>query len=188
VLVYPYPTASFTYSPQNPLNQTILFTNLSKSNFNQVDDSLFFNWLFGDGSQSHLMNPQYQYAQTGSYLVYLEATNKAGCMDTMSTMISETIIPKVDMPKAFTPNGDGLNDVVAPRAFGVVALDFRIYNRWGQEVYHSNDPSITYLDHAGWDGTFQGKPQPMDAYAYSLHVTFSDGKQATKQGSITLIR
>lgn len=188
VLVYPFPTAAFSYSPMNPVNQTIQFMNRSRSHFSGVDDSLFYSWEFGDGSLSTKTNPQYQYAKTGTYQVYLQVVNKAGCMDTVSTMISETIYPKMDMPKAFTPNGDGLNDYVAPRAFGVVSLSFSIFNRWGQEVYHSNDPSITYLDNAGWDGRFQGKPQPMDSYAYTLHVRFSDGTQATKQGSITLIR
>jgi gliding motility-associated-like protein len=57
-----------------------------------------------------------------------------------------------------------------------------IYNRWGQKVYESRDVN------QGWDGTYRGKPQPMDAYAYVIHIQFTDGRQTTKTGSVTLLR
>jgi hypothetical protein len=55
-------------------------------------------------------------------------------------------------------------------------------------VFESNDPQIAYIQNKGWNGKFHGKPQPMDVYAYTLHIVFNDGTETTKQGSIALIR
>ena len=61
-------------------------------------------------------------------------------------------------------------------------MDWRIYNRWGQLVYQTNSRKDA------WDGTFKGKPQPMDVYTYTLDVEFTDGKKLRKTGDITLLR
>jgi gliding motility-associated-like protein len=66
--------------------------------------------------------------------------------------------------------------------FGIAKMTWRIYNRWGQVVYETGDRK------GGWDGTFRGQPQPMDVYAYTLDVEFSDGTKTKKTGDITLIR
>jgi gliding motility-associated-like protein len=188
VFAYPLPTAGFTFSPDNATNQVITFTNTSTSNFGQVDDQLQYIWYFGDGTTSTEKNPQHLFTQTGAYLVQLVAYNNGGCADTASAEVTETIVPKLDMPNAFTPNGDGHNDHFGPRAFGISQIDFRIYNRWGQLVYQSADPEVAYMQNKGWDGTFKNQAQPMDVYAYILHVIFMDGTKATKQGSVTLVR
>jgi len=188
VLVYPTPLADFTFSPNNATNQVIHFINQSSSGFQTVDTSLTYHWDFGDSFTSMDRDPQHLYAKTGDYQTRLYVVNKAGCMDTVTKTVSETIVPDMDMPNAFTPNGDGNNDYIAPRAFGVDKIDFRIYNRWGQMVFQSTDPAITYIMEKGWNGKYQGKPQEMDVYAYVLNIVFNDGTKATKQGSITLIR
>jgi gliding motility-associated-like protein len=61
-------------------------------------------------------------------------------------------------------------------------MDFRIYNRLGELVYETNDYK------QGWNGMYKGKPQPMDAYGYTLYAEFFDGKSVKKSGSITLLR
>lgn len=188
VFAYPRPTANFSFSPDNATNQVITFTNLSVSNFDDVDNTLHYLWYFGDGATSTEKNPQHLYTQTGTYLAELVTYNDAGCSDTASMEVSENIVPKLDMPNAFTPNGDGNNDYFGPRAFGVAEMDFRIYNRWGQLVFQSNDPEIAYMQNKGWDGKFKNKPQPVDVYAYTVHIIYIDGTAATRQGSVTLIR
>lgn len=188
LVAYPKPTAGFAFSPNNGTNQVIVFTNQSLSNFTGMDDALTYYWNFGDGTTSSDKDPRHVFPETGTYQVELVAYNKAGCADTTLQEVTETIVAKMDMPTAFTPNGDGVNDYIGPMAFGVTKIDLRIYNRWGQLVYHTNDPQVAYLPNKGWDGKYQGKPQAMDAYAYTLHVVFNDGTEATKQGSITLIR
>jgi len=61
-------------------------------------------------------------------------------------------------------------------------MKFSIYARWGAKVFETQDKR------AGWDGRYKGQLLPMDVYAYTLEVQFSDGTKATKKGDITLIR
>ena len=88
----------------------------------------------------------------------------------------------MDVPNAFSPNGDGKNDRVFIRGFGIAKVSWRIYNRWGELIYFSND----YLQ--GWDGKQSGKLLPQDVYHYVLDVEFSDGNKTIKKGDITLLR
>ena len=81
-----------------------------------------------------------------------------------------------------SPNGDGINDIVSVLGYGIESVNFKIYNRWGQLVFESNDR------YKGWDGTFKGEPQEMDVYGYLLDVTFFDGSKKFKKGNITLLR
>jgi gliding motility-associated-like protein len=92
------------------------------------------------------------------------------------------IEPLLDVPNAFTPGRFGENGVIKVIGFGVAKMDWRIYNRWGQLVFRSSNVKN------GWDGTFKGKLQPMEVYAFTLDVTFSDGRKVKRKGDITLIR
>jgi gliding motility-associated-like protein len=90
--------------------------------------------------------------------------------------------PLFDVPTAFSPNGDGINDVWEIKGFGVSKYDMKVFNRWGQLMFHSTSQK------QGWDGRFNGAIQPMDAYAYVLYIEFSDGVSANKTGNVTLLR
>ena len=108
--------------------------------------------------------------------------NEFNCTDTACNPVQAIIQPLLDVPNAFTPGRFGINGVVKVRGFGISKLVFRIYNRWGQKVFEGNDVNL------GWDGTFNGNPQPMDVYAYTVEAEFSDGTKASKKGDITLLR
>ncbi|MCD6064687.1 MAG: hypothetical protein K0R82_2598 [Flavipsychrobacter sp.] len=86
------------------------------------------------------------------------------------------------VPSGFSPNNDGKNDVfkVANLTFQRV-IEFRVFNRWGQEVFMAND-------NRGWDGAWKGEPQDMDTYTYNIKVGFPDGYIETYRGNTTLIR
>jgi len=87
-----------------------------------------------------------------------------------------------EMPNAFTPNSDDNNDLFGlVKSPNVVVSDFRIYNRWGKEVYTLSDNSD------GWDGTIDGEPASADVYLYILEFEFS-GVQQVLKGDVTLIR
>jgi gliding motility-associated-like protein len=90
----------------------------------------------------------------------------------------------VDVPTAFTPNGDGTNDVIYADGWGIKKLNyFKIYNRWGQLVFESNDIKV------GWDGTYNGVPQNMETYIYQVSVeTYLDKQPLQKTSSFKLIR
>ena len=93
-------------------------------------------------------------------------------------------LSSVDVPDIFTPNGDGDNDVIYVKGWGIKKLlEFSIYNRWGEKVFTTTDINV------GWDGTYKGKRQNMDTYAYYVKVeTYIDPQPLTKKGNITLIR
>lgn len=177
VRVFAPPIAGFSYTPATPVeNMPTTFQNQSSP------DALSFVWEFGDGQGSTVVNPVHQYNKTGVYDVYLIATNAAGCQDTAMKQVSAIIIPLFDIPSAFSPNNDGVNDVFLVKGFGIAKFNMKIFNRWGQLMFETNDPA------AGWDGRFKGAVQPMDAYAFVINVEFSDGTAASKNGSVTLLR
>ncbi|MEA3446003.1 MAG: gliding motility-associated C-terminal domain-containing protein, partial [Bacteroidota bacterium] len=89
----------------------------------------------------------------------------------------------VDVPDLFTPNGDGNNDVIKAKGWGIKELlEFRIYNRWGEEVFFTNDIS------QGWDGIYKGQAQPIDSYTYIAKVLTFEDKILSKAGVFTLVR
>jgi gliding motility-associated-like protein len=90
--------------------------------------------------------------------------------------------PFIFVPNAFTPNGDGENDVLYLRSLIVEDVIFRVYNRWGELVFE------TTTMHRGWDGTFRGKLSDPDVYDYYLEGHCIDGQEFLIKGNITLIR
>lgn len=174
------PTSSFTYSPQPPqANTAVTFTN------NSVGGNVY-NWQFGDGDSlitTNLLQPvSYIYPATQTYNACLITSNVAGCLDTTCKAIHAIIVPDFAVPTAFTPNGDGVNDVIYVKGFGIENMEWQIYNRWGTLVFVSTNPSV------GWDGKYKGQLQPQDVYHYTLQLQFSDKSKASKKGDITLLR
>ena len=90
--------------------------------------------------------------------------------------------PFIFVPNAFTPNGDGENDLLIVRSLIVEDIIFRVYNRWGEMVYETNSM------HTSWDGTFRGKMLDPDVYDYYLEGHCIDGQEFLIKGNITLIR
>lgn len=170
------PIAGFTFTPDPPKENTaVQFTNQSMGATNYI-------WYFGDGDSTTDVNPEHLFNATGTYDVCLVAINAAGCRDTACLPVSAIINPLLDVPSAFTPGKFGVNSIVKVRGFGIKEMQWNIYNRWGQKVFESSNPSN------GWNGYFKGKLQQMDVYTYTLDVIFSDGKKVRKVGDITLIR
>ncbi|MDR3714961.1 MAG: PKD domain-containing protein [Puia sp.] len=179
ITVYGIPHAEFTFSPSPPVaNTRTAFYNGSTGGVNNI-------WLFGDGtSEMKETNDTvlHQYEKTDTFQACLVVINQYGCPDTVCHPVATLINPLLDVPNAFTPGRFGQNGVISVVGFGITRMVFRIYNRWGQLVFESNDPAV------GWDGTYKGVLQPMDVYAYTLEADFYNGSHATKRGDITLIR
>lgn len=176
VTVNPNPIASFSFTPATPE------TNVPTSFFNQSQNATRYQWAFGDGSGSEEENPVHSYRRSGTYNVCLTAFNQQGCSAKVCRTVTADVLPLADVPTGFSPNGDGSNDVLYVRGYSIQTLDFKIFNRWGELVFETQNQSI------GWDGTYKGKPQEMDAYAFVLQVTFFDGTSMKKQGNVTLLR
>jgi gliding motility-associated-like protein len=174
------PSAFYNYSPQpTEPNTAVNFINTSLG-------GVSYKWDFGDGyflTTSKIdTTVKHIYPATDTYNTCLITTNASGCSDTTCKPISVIINPQVDLPNAFTPNGDGTNDRIYVRGYGIVQMIWRIYDRWGNQVYASED------QYAGWDGKFNGKLLAQDVYHYTLQVVFSSKEKFVKKGDITLLR
>ncbi|WP_315821016.1 Ig-like domain-containing protein [Paraflavitalea speifideaquila] len=87
------------------------------------------------------------------------------------------------VPKVFTPNNDGTNDIVKPIVVGITTFHyFNIYNRWGNLVFTTKDPNV------GWDGRFKGVLQPVETYLWIAEGLDKDKKKITRRGMISLVR
>ena len=176
ISVNPIPIASFTYGPNPPLeNKPIDFVNQSAG----ADRYL---WNFGDGDSSSEVNPSHLFNETSTFKVCLNAISNAGCSDDTCVNLATLIRPLLDVPNAFTPGKFGVNGIIKVQGFGIKNMQWTIYNRWGQKVFQTNTNKL------GWDGTFNGKLQPMDVYTYTLEASFTNGKSLRKTGDITLLR
>lgn len=178
--VNPKPAAAFTFGPIPSLENTA--TNF----YNGSTGGTHYLWDFGDGDQLHTIERDtlvsHLYNITGSFNVCLVAYNDYGCTDTACSIVQAIVLPLADVPSAFSPNGDGTNDEVHVRGYGVTKMNWMIFNRWGTLVFQSDSPS------KGWNGYYKGKLQPQDVYNYVLDISFTDGKKYQKKGDITLLR
>ncbi|MBN1252886.1 MAG: gliding motility-associated C-terminal domain-containing protein [Bacteroidales bacterium] len=89
----------------------------------------------------------------------------------------------IDVPTAFTPNNDGINDFIFVKGWGIKELiEFKIYNRFGEMVFETQDKEI------GWDGNYKGNPQNIETYIYTAKIKTYEDEILTKTGNIKLLR
>lgn len=86
------------------------------------------------------------------------------------------------VPNAFSPNGDNNNDELFVRGLNLEEIQFKIFDRWGELVFETNDQSV------GWDGTYKGKPVDPDVYVYHLQVVCFDGQENLIKGNVTVLK
>ena len=114
---------------------------------------------------------------------YEGAGNQYGFADTSVSnefcLIQE---PHLFMPNAFTPGGK--NPILKPEHIYIEIKNyfFAVYNRWGQKIFETRDPS------AGWDGTYDGSVAPEGTYVYNVRVFGTNGREIEKNGTVTLLR
>lgn len=125
--------------------------------------------------------------QPGSYSI--TATNADGCTNSDVVAIQLVCDPGVVyVPNAFSPNGDGQNDIFYARGKGVNFItSFRIFNRWGQEVFKRENIAIDDIS-TGWDGTYKNQPQAADVYIYFIEARCDNNEPFTLRGNVTLLR
>jgi gliding motility-associated-like protein len=108
---------------------------------------------------------------------------KGACADALSAPVSQQVLPDgLFIPNSFTPNGDGLNDMLRVYGYKIKELKLMVFNQWGEKLFETSDQA------RGWDGTFRGKTQPSGVYMYVCRMVLTDGTVVDKKGAINLIR
>jgi len=181
ITVYPVPKAAFTYAPQpiDILNPVAQFTDLSTSRYPIVQ----WYWTFADNdTASFQQNPIHHYADTGTFCATLTVVDIHGCTDSATNCMVVEPLFSFYIPDAFTPNGDGINDVFMPKGTYVKQYEMYIFDRWGNKIFYSTDINI------GWDGTKGGSACIQDTYVYLIKVTDAQGNPHSYTGRVNLVK
>ncbi|MDF1672989.1 MAG: PKD domain-containing protein [Vicingaceae bacterium] len=170
------PTATYNSSPASvKVDESFSFTDFSVSNI------VSWYWDFGDSlGTSTDQHPTYSYENAGNYRVCLRVTDTYGCEDSICDIVVVFMPPQV--PNAFSPNGDGANNIFSVLGGPYKELDFKIYNNWGELIFESD------LQSNGWDGTKEGVEQPVGVYIYTVRAVTLDDEQHSIKGDVTLLR
>jgi gliding motility-associated-like protein len=160
-------------------NTTIKYGDQVKLN---ADGALYYTWY--PDKYLDFPNTKDPVAKPGeSTLFTVYGLNEYGCRDSAEVRIDIDFSMVEYIPSAFSPNGDGRNDIfhIGNLKFQRL-LEFRIFNRWGQEVFSTNDPSL------GWDGRFKGVDQEVGVYHYLVRIARPGGVSREYKGDVTIVR
>lgn len=141
-----------------------------------------YYWEFDDGEISNAENPFHSYTDVTEHEIILYVAGELGCIDS----IANWFIPEMNLyvPTAFTPNNDGVNDFFKVEGHDIYSYDIWIINRWGQEVWHSNN-----IDDV-WVGNYKGRNHfvPDDVYTYYVKAVGIRENGIEQTGTVTLYR
>ncbi len=183
IVTHPIPTANFSATPEivNELDALVWFTD-------QSIGADVWNWNFDDqniiGNTSSLQNPTHIYSDTGNYYPILIIFSEYGCSDTAVRHVYVEPNFAFYVPKAFTPNDDGKNQIFAPKGEGINSETFqmRIYDRWGKQVCESRNIE------SGWDGKVGGKAPVQGVYSWLISFYDINRRFHNYKGSVVLVK
>jgi gliding motility-associated-like protein len=152
-----------------------------------VPVATFFEWIVYDEAtpQNYYRyndeNLRYTFKKTGDYIAKLTAKSVGGCqtIDSIRVNVTESLL---EVPNAFSPNGDGLNDEFRVVFRSIASFNIAVYSRWGKVVYKGTDPS------RGWDGRINGKEAAEGGYYYLIEAVGTDGTKYHRKGHVALFR
>lgn len=130
-------------------------------------------------------NIDYTFSETGEYFVrfnyrYLGEEGDGNYLEPYSIKVTESML---QIPNLITPDSPtGTNQVFKVKYKSLTSFEMWVYNRWGQQLFHTKDPA------QGWDGTQSGRPVPTGAYYYLVKAKGTDGISYTKKGDINVLR
>ena len=177
ITVHPNPTAGFSYLPK------YISSLFSEVNFNDLSNGASsWYWSFGDGQFSVETNPEHFYADTGDYRVIQIVSNAFQCVDTAEAILTVWPQPTFYIPNSFTPNNDGVNETFFGQGYGIKELTMKIFDRWGEELFVTNDLNTA------WDGTYKGTQVEQGIYVYLITTITVNGEFQQYAGHVTLHR
>lgn len=175
------PDAAFSYDPLNPsaFRPEVNFTSLAT----KTD---FLQWQFGEVGASTDLNPTFIFPDTGVYRIIQIAVKNNGCVDSALATIDIVPIATVQVPNAFTPNNDLLNDDFRVKGFfdGIKEFKMTVFNRWGELLFETDSPE------KGWNGqkNNNGYDAPQDVYVYLVEFKTPRDEPKSLKGHVTLMR
>jgi gliding motility-associated-like protein len=167
--------AAFDFIPDSPRidRPEVLFRNLSTGGTR-------YQWEIEPLGTFADFEPSVTYTDTGLFPVMHIAISDQGCRDTAYGEVYVQGVVRFFMPTAFSPNGDGINDILDPAVTGMKVVEFNVFNRWGERVFSSKGE--------GWDGTYRGQAVQAGVYTYTLVLKEENGTQKLFSGTVSLLR
>jgi gliding motility-associated-like protein len=140
-----------------------------------------YQWTPPNGlSNATISNPTVSISAETAYNISITAAS--GCL-TVDTLLIKVFDNFVYVPSVFSPNGDGINDILYANTIYITQLRyFRVFNRYGKKVFETTDPT------KGWDGKVNNEPQPLDTYVWTMEGVHRNGFKVALQGTVTLLR
>ncbi|MDE3124699.1 MAG: gliding motility-associated C-terminal domain-containing protein [Bacteroidota bacterium] len=171
------PEAGIRMSPVN-----VISGSNATLNARQLSNVSGYSWSPSTGlSNSLIGSPTVNINQEQMY--YISINKLSGCVTTDTLLVRVFAGWDIFVPNVFSPNGDGINDILNVNLVGVKRLHyFRIYNRWSKKVFETSDAG------QGWDGRVNGVLQPMATYVWIAEGVDNNGQTVRKEGSVTLLR
>ncbi len=152
---------------------------------NAMGGGIAYAWSPSTGLDNpNIKNPTFLLNSNVDSIIYsVKIIDTTGCPITDRQVVWMFNKPGVHMPTAFTPNGDGINDLFIPVFSSNIRVKYlRIFDRWGKLIFETIDMT------RGWDGTINGIPSPMSTYVWVISAIDTYGNDIVKKGSVTLIR
>lgn len=184
VLSYPRLKAHFITTPSpghclNPFDPTLFVINFTEG-------ATAGTWDFGDGTTEAYdpaVNPSHVYRNdTNWYAISLRVENEGGCLDSFFSYVCLDDSVYLQIPNAFTPYGDDVNDFFHIRTAGVDEFSIQIFNRWGERVYESFDKDFS------WDGNYLDKPLTSGVYVFRIEYKGKNTVRKSAEGVLHLLR
>lgn len=177
IKVHKLPRADFIVKPDiRETGKELLLVNNSSG-------GILFEWQTGDGTTFYHRRQKdttYTYADSGYYTLLLKVTDENGCTNTATRVIRVFDAMFCVIPNAFTPNGDGNNDVFAPVCNGLSNYTLTIYSRWGQVLQECIN--------CHWDANYADAPVPDGLYLYKIQVNAESGLKEIIYGQVNVLR
>jgi gliding motility-associated-like protein len=117
-----------------------------------------------------------------SVFITVKAKGVNGCEDSATIQVLVDPLTDIYLPTAFTPNGDGKNDLFKVLGGEFAQFNLKVFNRWGQVVFTTTERA------KGWDGKVNGELQPAQVFVYILQGKLKNGKVVMKKGTVMLVR
>ena len=186
ITVWPKPNAAYVWSPEvvTEIKPVLNFTNMSTG-------AAWYQWMFGDGDSSSVVNPEHRYPGKGDYETQLVAVSNKGCTDTAKAIIKILEQYTFYAPTAFSPDGDRNNDFFYVVAHGIKEEGFylEVYDRWGEIIWSTKQYSKMDERSEKWDGRAKNHEiVPIGTYTWRAVFRDNFDKLHEEVGAVSIIR